>query len=99
VRRTPGRVEIVTGGAAGTLVLADAAYPGWHVSVDGHEARSETVDSLFRGVHVAAGVHRVVWTFRPLSLRIGLAISVLSLLLLSGAALAWPRVLRRRAGS
>jgi hypothetical protein len=99
VRRTPDRVEIVTGGAAGTLVLADAAYPGWHVSVDGHEARSETVDSLFRGVHVAAGVHRVVWTFRPLSLRIGLAISVLALLLLSGAALAWPRVLRRRAGS
>jgi hypothetical protein len=40
-----------------------------------------------------------VWTFRPLSLRIGLAISVLALLLLSGAALAWPRVLRRRAGS
>ena len=49
VRREPDRVDIVTGGAAGTLVLADAAYPGWHVSVDGHEAHGETVDSLFRG--------------------------------------------------
>jgi hypothetical protein len=99
VRRDPDRVEIVTGGAAGTLVLADSAYPGWHVSVDGHAAHAETVDSLFRGVPVAAGVHRVVWTFRPLSLRIGLWISAFALLLLSGAALAWPRVLRRRAAS
>ena len=99
VRREPDRVEIVTGGAAGTLVLADAAYPGWHVSIDGHEAHAETVDSLFRGVHVAAGVHRVVWTFRPLTLRIGLWVSVLTLLLLGGAALVWPRVLRRRTGS
>ena len=99
MRREPDRVDIVTGGAAGTLVLADAAYPGWHVSVDGHEAHAETVDSLFRGVHVAAGVHRVVWTFRPLTLRIGLLVSVLALLLLGGAALVWPRVLRRRTGS
>jgi hypothetical protein len=97
VRRDPDRVEIMTGGAAGTLVLADAAYPGWHVSIDGHEAHAETVDSLFRGVHIAAGVHRVVWTFRPLTLRIGLWISVLALLLLTGAALVSPRVLRRRA--
>jgi hypothetical protein len=99
VRRDPDRVDIVTGGAAGTLVLADAAYPGWHVSVDGHEAHAETVDSLFRGVRVAVGVHRVVWTFRPLTLRIGLWVSVLTLLLLGGAALVWPRVLRRRTGS
>ncbi|MDX6568510.1 MAG: hypothetical protein QOH15_1088 [Gaiellales bacterium] len=96
VRRDPDRVEIVTNGAAGTLVLADSAYPGWHVSVDGRAAHARTVDSLFRGVDVGAGVHRVVWTFRPLSLRIGLWISALTLLLMGGATLAWPRVLRRR---
>ncbi len=96
VRRDPDRVEIVTNGAAGTLVLADSAYPGWHVSVDGRAAHAKTVDSLFRGVDVGAGVHRVVWTFRPLSLRIGLWISALTLLLMGGATLAWPRVLRRR---
>ena len=97
VRRDSDRVEIVTAGGSGTLVLADAAYPGWQVSVDGHRARVKTVDSLFRGVDVGAGVHRVVWTFRPLSLRVGLSISVLSLLLLSGLAAVWPRELRRRA--
>jgi Bacterial membrane protein YfhO len=96
VRRDPDRVDIVTGGAAGTLVLADAAYPGWHVSVDGHAARARTIDSLFRGVDVGAGVHRVVWTFRPLTLRIGLWISILTLIALSAVSIAWPRVLRRR---
>ena len=75
----------MTGGAAGTLVLADAAYPGWHVSVDGHDAHASTVDSLFRAVDVGAGAHRVVWTFRPLTLRVGLSISVLTLVLLSAA--------------
>jgi hypothetical protein len=99
VRRDPDRVDIVTGGAAGSLVLADPAYPGWHVSVDGHAAHAKTVDSLFRGVDVGPGVHRVVWTFRPLSLRIGFWISVLSLLLLSGIAVVWPRVGRLRASA
>ena len=96
VRRDPDRVDIVTRGAAGTLVLADSAYPGWHVSVDGHAAHARTVDSLFRAVDVGAGVHRVVWTFRPLTLRIGFWISVLSLLALIGLSVWWPRRLRRR---
>jgi hypothetical protein len=97
-RREPDRVEITTRGAAGRLVLADAAYPGWHVSVDGHAARALTADSLFRAVDVGSGVHRVVWTFRPLSLRLGFWISVLTLTLLTAAALGWPRLLLRRAG-
>ena len=97
VRRDPDRVDIVTRGAAGTLVLADPAYPGWRVSVDGHDAHARTVDSLFRAVDVGAGVHRVVWTFRPLTLRVGLWISILTLVLLTVAAVAWPRILRRRA--
>jgi hypothetical protein len=55
------------------------------------------VDSLFRGVEVGAGTHRVIWTFRPLTLRVGLWISGATLLALLGAAIAWPRLLRRRA--
>jgi hypothetical protein len=45
VRREPDRIDIVTGGAAGKLVLADPAYPGWHVTVDGHDAHGETAAS------------------------------------------------------
>jgi hypothetical protein len=97
VRRDPDRVDIETRGSAGTLVLADAAYPGWRVSVDGHDAHAKTVDSLFRAVDIGAGAHRVVWTFRPLTLRIGLWISILTLVLLTAASVIWPSVLRRRA--
>jgi Bacterial membrane protein YfhO len=95
VRRESDRVDIVTGGAAGLLVLADPAYPGWHVTVDGHAAHGETADSLFRAVRVGPGVHRVEWTFRPGSLRLGLALSIASLVLLGVFALAWPRSRRR----
>jgi hypothetical protein len=95
-RRDPDRVEITTAGAAGLLVLADAAYPGWHVSVDGHPAHSVTADSLFRGVELGAGTHRVIWTFHPLTLRVGLWISGATLLALLGGAIGWPRLLRRR---
>jgi uncharacterized membrane protein YfhO len=95
-RREPDRVEITTGGAAGLLVLADSAYPGWHVSVDGHAAHGTTAHSLFRAVEVGDGVHHVVWTFRPLTLRLGFWISVLTLVLLTGVAIGWPR-LRSRA--
>ena len=96
VARTADRVAIVSGGAAGTLVLADPAYPGWHVTVDGRHATGETVDGLFRAVSVPAGTHRVVWTFSPSSLRLGLLVSCLSLLALGAVALGWP-MRRRRA--
>jgi hypothetical protein len=96
LQRGANRVEIESGGAAGRLVLADIAYPGWHVSVDGHAARAETADGLFRAVELPAGRHRVVWTFRPLTLRVGLWISIASLVVLGGGSLAWPAVRRRR---
>ncbi len=95
VRREPDRVDIVTGGAAGKLVLADPAYPGWHVTVDGHDAHGETADSLFRAVQVGPGVHRVVWTFRPASLRLGLWVSVAALVAARALAVAWPPARRR----
>jgi uncharacterized membrane protein YfhO len=99
VQREPDRVDIVTGGAAGKLVLADPAYPGWHVTVDGHDAHAETADSLFRAVQVGPGVHHVVWTFRPASLRLGLWVSIAALALLGALALAWPRRKPRVSGA
>lgn len=53
---------------AGIVVLHDLYYPGWEAFVDG---KSETIlraNVLFRGVEVGAGHHRVVFSFRPLSL-------------------------------
>ena len=95
--RHPDRVVIDTPRSArGRLVLADPAYPGWKVTVDGHSAPSLVSRGIFRAVDLPAGAHRVVWTFDPPRLRIGAFVSVGALLaLLAVAALPWLRRRRR----
>jgi hypothetical protein len=61
-------VLIATLDAPGYLVLADQAYPGWQVTVDGTAAEVLTVDSIYRGVHLGAGRHTIVFWYRPLDL-------------------------------
>jgi Bacterial membrane protein YfhO len=64
------------------LVLSDTYYPGWVAFVDGQPATVMRGDVLFRVVGVPAGEHDVEFRFEPASVRFGLAISVVSLLLL-----------------
>ena len=73
-------VEIESGTAA-TLVLADAHYPGWRVTVDGKPTGMEPANAFFRAVKVPSGSHLVVFDYRPMSLRWGSWISMLTLLL------------------
>ena len=91
--RKPDRVVIQSpDAAAGRLVLADPAYPGWQVTVDGHAAKAVTQRGIFRAVDLPAGAHRVVWTFRPPRLIAGAFISLAALLALAGvAATPWAR--------
>ena len=97
--RAADRVVIDTpSSGSGRLVLADPAYPGWKVSVDGHSARSIVSRGIFRAVDLPAGAHHVVWTFEPRRLRIGALISLATLLALLGvAAIPWIRRQRARA--
>ena len=93
VVREPDRVVIQTpAGPAGRVVLADPAYPGWSVSVDGRAATARTQDGLFRAVDVPAGSHRVEWRFQPRSVRLGFVISLATLV----AAVGYVIVMRRR---
>ena len=71
---------------AGVLVLMDLDYPGWSVTVDGHLAESIRIDKMFRGVGLDPGLHRVVWSYRPRSVFLGVIVSLCSLLFLAAVA-------------
>jgi Bacterial membrane protein YfhO len=74
------------------LVLADAWYPGWRVSVDGKPAELVQADHAFRGVVVPAGEHQVRFSYVDRPLQAGAGLAGLTLL---GLVLA-PLLLRRR---
>ncbi len=66
-------------GARGFLFLADEYFPGWRVLVDGREEEILRANYTFRLVEVPRGESEVVFLYRPASLRIGAAVSLLSL--------------------
>lgn len=62
------------------LVLADGFFPGWHAYIDGRRTEVFPAYYAFRGILLPAGAHTVEFRYTPLSFRIGLALSVLTLL-------------------
>ncbi len=76
-------VEVHTPGP-GLLRLADEWYPDWKATVDGKTAPVLRADYLLRAVPVPAGDHTVVFRFQSKSLREGLILSIVSLLLILG---------------
>jgi len=60
------------------LRLADLAFPGWKVTIDGHEAKTLVADYMLRAVAVPAGRHKVVWEFHDPAFERGLRISLAS---------------------
>jgi hypothetical protein len=94
----PNRVQVHTSADGDAwLVLSDTYYPGWTASVDGQPASVVRGDVLFRVVPVPVGEHDVVLQFQPTSVRLGAAISLVSLgVLLIGLVVAGRAARRRR---
>ncbi len=67
---------------AGFLFVSDQYYPGWEATVDGSAAPIHRANHAFRAVRVPEGTSTVVFRYRPESLRIGAAVSGISLLAL-----------------
>jgi hypothetical protein len=81
VRYESTRIEIrLNTPCPGVLVLTDAYYPGWAVTVNDQSRTIYPTDYAFRGVVVAAGASRVVFSYEPRSLRAGLVIALSGLL-------------------
>ena len=77
------------------LILAENAYPGWGVTIDGQPAESLTAYTSVRAVCVPDGEHIVEWRFFPQLYLAGAAVSVAALILILAAVF----VLRRRPAS
>lgn len=63
----------------GTLIVTQNDAPGWHVTLDGREVQGLRAFGTFRAVSVPAGVHEIVWTYRPRSMLLGGVVTFLAL--------------------
>lgn len=66
-------------GCRGMAILADNNYPGWEVMVDGKPAAMWNAYGAQRGVVLEAGRHVVEMRFRPGSVSVGLALTLIGL--------------------
>jgi hypothetical protein len=97
-RREPNRIEVKTASSApAILVLSENHFPGWRAYSDGRAVETLRVDYGLRGVVLAAGEHTVEFVYRPKSVLLGLAVSLLTLVaLLLWAARVVPAMRRER---
>lgn len=88
----PNRFEFIANGASDAiLVVLNNLYPGWKVYVDG---RSSTILNVggFMATRLLGGIHKYEFVFDPLSFKVGLLISLVSLALVAGMILTDLRV-------
>ncbi len=69
------------------LVVADSYHPGWQAELDGRPQTVLRVNGDFLGCVIPPGTHDVLLRFRPRSLRDGMLLSSLGLVLVGGLAL------------
>lgn len=97
VERGPESLRLVAEAPRdGVLVVNDAEWPGWEATIDGRPADIHLADGLVRAVSWPAGRHVLEMTYRPVELRMGLAVSGAGLLLVLALALGARRGLAGR---
>ncbi len=80
--RTPERIVMTVNAPADELlVTSEVYYPGWRATVDGVETPILRADYAFRAVPVRAGAHRIEMIFDPWSVKVGIFVSALTVLL------------------
>jgi hypothetical protein len=95
VRYEPQRVELRARlDHPGLVILADTYYPGWRLTIDGRPSPIWRANRMMRGAAVPAGEHTLIYTYEPLSFRIGAFGSTVGLIVL----LALPWASRQRSG-
>ncbi|HLF09304.1 MAG TPA: YfhO family protein [Dehalococcoidia bacterium] len=62
------------------LYLRETHFPGWRVWVDGEEGKMLLANGIFRAVALSAGSHTVEFRYEPVTLRMGVQLSLTSLM-------------------
>jgi len=65
----------------GLLMLSEVYYPGWRATIDGSLVSILRADLALRAIPVRAGTHRVELIFDPGSVKIGIAITLVTVFL------------------
>ena len=66
---------------AGMVILSDTVFPGWRARVDHQPAQIYQVNGAMRGVAVPRGAHTVTMRYRPASVYLGAALTLLGVLI------------------
>ncbi len=76
---SPDQIVLETeSGGPGYLFLSEIYYPGWKAFVDGRPARILRGNYIFRVIELPEGHHVVRFVFAPLSIRMGIGITLLT---------------------
>jgi hypothetical protein len=79
----PDHIEISADlSISGYLFLSEIFYPGWKVFVDGCPERIFRGNYLFRVLPLSEGKHAVRFVFDPLSIKVGIGLSIMTLFLI-----------------
>jgi hypothetical protein len=77
----PHEIRISTSSeTSNLLILSEVFYPGWVAEMDGKKIPVYRVDYALMGVGIEAGKHTVEFHFRPSSVYLGLAVTVVTLM-------------------
>ena len=68
----------------GMVILTDTWFPGWRATVDGKRAKIERAYGMVRGVVVDPGNHTIEMRYRPWSVYVGAALSLLAAGIVTG---------------
>jgi hypothetical protein len=76
----------------GLLVLSEVYYPGWEARLDGVTVPIHRADYMLRGIALPAGEHSLEMVYSPKSFWLGLAVSGVTLAVVTGALIwSWRR--------
>ncbi|MBI4765848.1 MAG: YfhO family protein [Deltaproteobacteria bacterium] len=81
IKRRLNQMDIEASGTGPRILfLSETYYPGWKVRVDGEEGKIYRANHAFRAIALGPGHHTIRLFYDPFSLKIGLAITLLTLI-------------------